>query len=216
MTTYTVTDTPTTGDLVVGCTTVTSNDAATQLTKLGDQAYRVERVNHHTGRATVRTLAGGKAVQVVRGRWGWSLANGTALPIRFATEQATPAPVAPKTTPAVPASKPRQVVTAPVVPAPHPAAVCAGTGTCWCNTPTTPAAPPVAPQQTAPAPAHPRGRSGERTVLLAVVWALVALLTVVGAVATFYARMPLAVAKGARMARTHLCTWIAAQRTPAP
>jgi hypothetical protein len=91
-TVYYVSDTPSEGDIVVSATT-TAATAEAEMSKV--HRYRVERVNHSTGRGTVRHSISGKAVQIVRGRFGWTLANGSALSVRFCRETApVTAPVA--------------------------------------------------------------------------------------------------------------------------
>lgn len=91
--TYTVTDSPSVGDLVTTAGTIQSTvqQHAENLTE--NNGYKIIRVNMSTGRATAQKIDGtGSKLQVVRGRWGWKLANGWATPIRFAHVNSTAAP----------------------------------------------------------------------------------------------------------------------------
>jgi len=73
---------PSVGDFVVSALSTDSNP---QLLP-----YRVTRVNYSTGRGTVRHTVTNRALQVVRGRFSWSLADGTRRPVQFAVPSELP------------------------------------------------------------------------------------------------------------------------------
>lgn len=85
-----VSTSPAVGDRVVSQWVANSEEADEEI-RLRTNGLVVTRVNYSTGRGTVRPAKGGKATQIVRGRFGWCLANGHATDVQFATEQQQPA-----------------------------------------------------------------------------------------------------------------------------
>jgi len=76
---YHISDSPSVGDVVVDGLVI----PGTLVQRLDDARYRVVRVDYNTGRGTVRHVHTNKALQIVRGRFHWCLADGTRRPIRF-------------------------------------------------------------------------------------------------------------------------------------
>jgi len=118
-----VSDLPAVGDRVVAGTTV----AARVEQAVVDSTWEVTRVNLSTGRGTVRPrVGGGPARQIVRGRWGWRLADGFATPVRFACPASEP--VADEVAVEAPSEFTYEAVLLDEAPVPAPPAPCVSCG----------------------------------------------------------------------------------------